>query len=158
MRAAACVLICLSLLLGTVARAAPLDDVMEADRAFARHAAAHGAQAAFTAFAAADAILFRNGSGPVQGREAIGALFARTRAVPQWAPEGGAVAASNDLAWTWGPYRWTLPDPAAPPITGYYVTIWQRIDGRWLWVGDRGVAAPVERSAALLPPPPPLPR
>jgi ketosteroid isomerase-like protein len=125
-----------------VTQAAPLDEVLDTDRAFARYALQHGAQAAFVEFAAPDAILFKPGAGPVRGRAAIGALFEGTTAVPRWAPEGGEVAASHDLAWTWGPYSWTLPDPAAKPATGYYVSIWRRIDGRWRWVADLGVPAP----------------
>lgn len=134
-------------LLPLAAAAAPLDEVMETDRAFARHAQQHGAAAAFAEFAAPDAIFFRAGIGPVRGREAIGAVFAGSSAVPQWAPAGGEVAASNDLAWTWGPYRWTVPASDKPPLTGYYVTIWRRIDGRWRWVGDLGVSAPLAPTA-----------
>jgi hypothetical protein len=85
---------CTAWLLGLAslcAQAAPLDEVFETDRAFARHALAHGAQAAFVAYAADDAILFRPGVGPVRGRAAIGAVFAGTTAVPRWAPSGGEV-------------------------------------------------------------------
>jgi ketosteroid isomerase-like protein len=132
----------LSILAPVVTQAAPLDEVLETDRAFARHALQHGAQAAFVEFAAPDAILFAAGRGPVRGRVAIGALFAGVTAVPRWAPEGGEVAAGNDLAWTWGPYIWTPTEPAAKPETGYYVSVWRRIDGRWRWVADLGVPAP----------------
>jgi ketosteroid isomerase-like protein len=135
-------------LLPLTAFAAPLDEVLETDRAFAAHALQHGAQAAFVEFAAPDAILFVRGRGPVRGRAAIGALFAGTTAVPRWAPEGGDVAASNDLAWTWGPYTWTPADPAARPATGYYVSIWRRIEGRWRWVADLGVDAPPPRRSS----------
>lgn len=130
------------------AQAAPLDEVLETDRAFARHALQHGAQTAFVEFAAPDAILFSPGVGPVRGRSAIGAAFAGTTAVPHWAPEGGEVAASGDLAWTWGPYSWTPMDSAKPPATGYYVSVWRRIDGRWRWVADLGVPAPPPRRSS----------
>lgn len=143
MPARAQLLCSLLLALSQPALASPLDDVLEADRAFAAHALAHGAQSAFAEFAAPDAILFRPGIGPIKGRDAVAAVFAGGTAVPRWSPSGGDVAASNDLAWTWGPYTWTLADPAAKPLTGYYVTIWRRIDGRWRWVGDLGVPAPL---------------
>lgn len=135
-------------LASVAAHSAPLDEVLETDRAFARHALQHGAQAAFVEFAAPDAILFSPGVGPVRGRSAIGAAFAGTTAVPRWAPEGGDVAASGDLAWTWGPYSWTPADSAKPPTTGYYVSIWRRIDGRWRWVADLGVPAPPPRRSS----------
>lgn len=137
-----------SSLAAVATQAAPLDEVFEADRAFARYALQHGAQAAFVEFAAPDAILFDAGTGPVRGRAAIGALFEGAKAVPRWAPEGGEVAASNDLAWTWGAYTWTPVDPAAKPATGYYVSVWRRIDGRWRWVADLGVPAPPPRRSS----------
>lgn len=121
---------------------APLDAVLEADRAFARHAAAHGAQAAFMEYAAENALMFVAGVGPVRGRAAIGQVFAGDAAQPAWTPEGGDIAASGDLAWTWGAFTWTPRSGDAKPATGYYVTVWKRIDGRWRWVGDLGVPAP----------------
>jgi ketosteroid isomerase-like protein len=123
--------------------AAPLDEVLETDRAFARHAAALGAQAAFVEFAAPDALMFRTGVGPVRGRAAIADVFAGTTAQPVWAPEGGDIAASGDLAWTWGYFTWTPRDPKdGKPFTGNYVSVWKRIDGRWRWVVDLGVPGP----------------
>lgn len=122
------------------AQAAPLDEVMEADRAFARYAAQHGAQAAFVEFAAPDALMFRAGVGPIRGRAAIGEAFAGTTAQPAWAPEGGDVAASGDLAWTWGWFTWTPKE--GKPLTGNYVSVWRRTDGRWRWVVDLGVPGP----------------
>jgi ketosteroid isomerase-like protein len=122
------------------ALAAPLDDVLEADRAFARHAAQHGAQAAFVEYAAPDALMFRAGIGPVRGRAAIGEVFAGSTAQAAWAPEGGDIAASGDLAWTWGYFTWTPKE--GQPLTGNYVSVWRRIDGRWRWVVDLGVPGP----------------
>ena len=56
-------------------RAAPLDDVLNADRAFAAAALRNGARAAFVAYAAPDAMMFREGVGPVKGHAAIAASF-----------------------------------------------------------------------------------
>ncbi|MGZ8253785.1 MAG: YybH family protein [Burkholderiaceae bacterium] len=128
--------------------AAPVDDVLAADRAFAALARVKGARTAFTEFADPQAVMFRAGVGPVKGIDAIGRAFEDPpAAAPVWEPEAAEVAASGDLAYTWGPFTWTpVPDgPLAgkPPLTGYYVSIWKKQpDGRWKWVVDLGVPAP----------------
>ena len=131
--------------------AAPVDEVLAADRAFAALASARGARTAFTEFADAEAIMFRAGVGPVKGIDAIGRVFQDPpAATPVWEPEAAAVAASGDLAYTWGQFTWTpVPDgPLAgkPALTGYYVSIWKKQpDGRWKWVVDLGVPAPPKK-------------
>lgn len=123
-------------------RAAPLDDVLAADRAFAAAARKDGARAAFVAFAAPDAIMFRAGVGPVKGHAAIGQAFEGATALPEWEPEAGEIAASGELAYTWGYFRWTPADGAGKPLTGSYVSIWRRVGGQWKWVIDLGVPGP----------------
>lgn len=138
----------LALVTTPVAQAGPVDDVLATDRAFAAMAKARGARAAFTEYADSEAILFRAGIGPVKGREAIAQAFAEPpAATPVWEPEAAEVAASGDLAYSWGWFVWTpVPDgPLAgkPPATGYYVSIWKKQrDGAWKWIVDLGVQAP----------------
>jgi ketosteroid isomerase-like protein len=131
----------------TSAHAAPIDAVLDADRAFAAAAKEKGARAAFVEFAAPDAIMFRHGVGPVKGIAAIGQVFASPEtATAAWEPEGGEIAASGDLAYTWGYFAWTAvagPNVGKPPVTGNYVSIWRKqSDGRWKWVIDLGVIGP----------------
>jgi ketosteroid isomerase-like protein len=117
-----------------------LASVLQADRDFAARAAAAGVRDAFIEYAAADAILFRAGVGPIRGREAIGESFAAFgSATLTWSPEAGEVAAGGDLAYTWGWYAYTADGKSS---TGNYVSIWRRIDGRWRYVVDLGVPAP----------------
>lgn len=128
--------------------AAPVDDVLATDRAFAALAMAKGPRTAFTEFADPQAIMFRAGVGPVKGIDAIGRVFEDPpAATPVWEPEAAEVAASGDLAYSWGPFIWTPvadgPLAGKPPLTGYYVSIWKKQpDGRWKWVVDLGVPAP----------------
>ena len=128
--------------------AGPVDDVLAADRAFAALAKAKGPRAAFTEYADPQAIMFQAGVGPVKGIAAIGQVFEEPpAATPVWAPEAAEVAASGDLAYSWGPFTWTPvpggPLAGKPPFTGYYVSIWKKQpDGRWKWVIDLGVPAP----------------
>jgi ketosteroid isomerase-like protein len=131
------------LVVAGASRAAPLDDVLNADRAFAAEALRTGARAAFVAFAAPDAIMFRDGVGPVKGHAAIAASFReKGGAVPEWAPEGGEIAASGDLAYTWGYFRWTASDGSGKQLTGNYVSIWRKMGGQWKWIVDLGVQGP----------------
>jgi len=124
-------------------RAAALDDVLNTDRAFAAAALRNGARAAFVAYAAPDAMMFRDGVGPVVGHAAIAASFRESGgAVPEWAPEGGEIAASGDLGYTWGYFRWTASDGSGKQSTGNYVSIWRKIDGQWKWIVDLGVQGP----------------
>jgi ketosteroid isomerase-like protein len=124
-------------------RAAPLDDVLNTDRAFAAAALRDGARAAFVAYAAPDAMMFRDGVGPVKGQAAIAGSFrASGGAIPDWAPEGGEIAKSGELAYTWGYFRWTASDGSGKQSTGNYVSIWRKIEGEWKWIVDLGVQAP----------------
>jgi len=121
--------------------ATPLDDVLNTDRAFAAAALRDGTRAAFLAYAAPDATMFRDGVGPVKGLAAVGASFRPSGgAVLKWAPEGGEVAASGDLSYTWGYFQWTASD--GKQGSGNYVSIWRKIDGHWKWIVDIGVDAP----------------
>lgn len=143
--ASTCFCVAAALGASTAACAAPLDDVMNADRAFAAAAAKDGIQAAFVAYAAADATMFREGVGPIRGHAAIGASFKNAgNASLAWAPEAGEVAASGDLAYTWGWFTFTPGDGSDRKGTGNYVSIWRRIDGQWKWIVDIGVAAPTK--------------
>ncbi len=117
------------------------ESVMQADRDFAARARVAGLRTAFVEYAAPDATLFRAGVGPIRGRAAIGESFAKAEGTTLvWTPETAEVAASGDLAYTWGWFTFT--DPAGKATTGNYVSIWRRVDSRWLYVIDLGVPAP----------------
>jgi len=138
------ILLLCSLLAACAHRASTVvEEVMQADRDFAARAAAVGMQAAFVEYAAADAMLFRAGVGPIRGPQAIGESFAGTeKATLAWAPEAAEVAASGELAYTWGWYTFSADGKTS---TGNYVSIWRRVEGRWRYVIDLGVPAPRPR-------------
>ena len=93
---------------------AAVESVLHADREFSARAAAVGVRAAFVEYAAPDALLFRAGVGPIRGTEAIGESFAGFgSAVLSWAPEAAEVAASGELAYTWGGYTYTADGKAS---------------------------------------------
>lgn len=80
-------------------------------------------------------------------RKGMAATFADTSVRVAWYPMYASVAASGDLGYTWGYYRWMSRDDKgvpAPPATGKYLTIWRRDpSGRWKVVVDMGNQGPV---------------
>jgi ketosteroid isomerase-like protein len=121
------------------------DELIAVDKAFNARAQAADVPTAFVEFAAEDAVMYRNGSEPIVGREAIRKVLAPEAAVKLvWEPLTADIAASGDLGYTRGSFTLTLPaapDGKAPdPIKGYYVSIWKKqADGSWKWVFDSGV-------------------
>jgi len=80
-------------------------------------------------------------------RKGMAATFADSSVHVAWYPVYATVAASGDLGYTWGYYRWTSRDdkgvPAAPS-DGKYLTIWRRDEsGRWKVLLDTGNQGPV---------------
>ncbi len=127
--------------------AADLHAMEETDRAFAHLSRQQGMKAAFLAYMAPDAVLFR--PGPVSGPAYIGA-----RPNPAieliWAPVHGAVARSGDLGYTTGPYEVRDADATHKvEDTGWYVTLWRKqSDGSWKLIADQGVSTPPPAGAA----------
>jgi hypothetical protein len=136
-------LACVWSLLAACAAPRPTDEaaaaLLEADRAFADDAAAHGVHAAFTAALAPDAVIFR--PGPVSASEWL-------EGHPDWAPliawvpDRVEISSTGDLGVTSG--TWTLrPAPDAEVSDqGRYITVWRLRDGRWQAVLDHGVSLP----------------
>jgi ketosteroid isomerase-like protein len=116
--------------------------LVDAERSFSRLSQREGVRAAFLAYLADDAVLFR--PGPVPGR-----AFIEARPSPPveltWWPVHVEVSASGDLGYTTGPYelRDTGPGRRGETQHGYYVTMWRRqADGAWKVVADLGVTTP----------------
>lgn len=116
--------------------------LVEAERAFSRLSQREGVRAAFLAYLAEDAMLFR--PGPVPGREFIAARPSPPVELTWW-PVYVEVAASGDLGYTTGPYvlRETGPGQRGETQNGYYLTVWRRqADGAWKVVADLGATTP----------------
>lgn len=119
--------------------AAAVSELMAADVAFAAMARAQGVPAAFTEYAASDALMVSR-SNIVSGQDGVAQRFASwpQGARLEWNPEGGRVAARGDMGWTWGNSVYVAPDGARTP--GRYVTVWTRdYEGRWRFAFDGGL-------------------
>ncbi|MFZ5609686.1 MAG: YybH family protein [Pseudomonadota bacterium] len=124
------------------------DEVLAADRAFAALSRKEGAPAAFARYLADDAVKLDPGRAPVTGKAAIVQAMRAAwdpRATLDWQPQGGAVAASGDLAYSWGLWTYSGPDESGVVKIshGKYLTVWRRgKDGAWRVIADSGNAGP----------------
>ncbi|HEX5132484.1 MAG TPA: nuclear transport factor 2 family protein [Candidatus Krumholzibacteria bacterium] len=116
------------------ARSVAQDALVAADRAFADAARAGTAQA-FATYAADDVRLYRSGSVPVVGRDAVLAALAGT-APGEMAPAQADVAPGGDLGFTIG--------LNAAGSGNYYVRLWRRGDAGWRVILDLETPASFE--------------
>ncbi len=89
-----------------------------------------------------DGLAFAGGD-PARGSAAAFAAFGGDQAPANlklsWVPAEVFVAASADMAATWGRFTMTDTTGKAPPFTGHYVTVWRKAaDGTWKALMDIG--------------------
>lgn len=119
-----------------------LDEMVEAERSFARTAAEQGVRQAFLTFLAEDAISvqpYGNAKAQWLARPAPppGAKTGRL----EWEPRTGEVAGSDELGWLTG--NFTATPPAGPPRHGCYFSVWERqAPGEWRVRLDVGIDTP----------------
>jgi ketosteroid isomerase-like protein len=137
---------CLALLLALPLAAQSPEALAAAERAFAHRAQVVGTRAAFLAFLADDAVIFRPRPtpGPAHIAKAIedGSLL-------EWAPTYVEVSASGDFGFSTGPYAWTPRGSGQPQGRGHFLSIWAQRQGKWQVILDAGIPHP-EAPAMLL--------
>ena len=118
--------------------------VMQADRDFSKMSAEKGLNTAFIAYAADNGVLLRPQSPPIVGRDNVRMYLTRS-----WdkdvrltrSPQYAEIAASGDMAYTYGTYLVESLDMDGKVVTteGTYATIWQKdAQGFWKYVVDTG--------------------
>lgn len=116
--------------------ASDLDDLVEAEREFAKAAASDGMRDAFLGVLGKDAVLFR--PGPVSGRD----WFEANPPPPgllAWDPVHAELSNAGDLGYTTGPFRYELEGRDA--LFGHYVSIWRRVSKHtWKLEIDIGIS------------------
>jgi ketosteroid isomerase-like protein len=116
--------------------AAAVAELLAADRAFAAKAQADGVAAAFSEYAAEDALIVTS-ENITTGRAGVAARYQNwpQGARLEWAPETARVSARGDMGWTWGNSVYTAPDGTR--TSGRYVSIWTRdYEGNWRYAFD----------------------
>ena len=115
--------------------------MVESERTFYRTGQERGTRAAFLAFLADDAVVFR--PGPVNGKEAW-EKRPETGLDLIWEPTFAAIARSADFGYTTGPAKWKA-NKKDEKFLGYgqFVSIWKKQkDGSWKVALDCGIENP----------------
>jgi ketosteroid isomerase-like protein len=100
--------------------------LLQVDRAFAGVAAADGVMEAFTALAAPQVRILRDGRQPLTGIQALRDLARERPGRFSWTVLGGDVSRSGDLGYTYGEYEYTALGSERPDELGNYVRAWRR--------------------------------
>lgn len=117
--------------------------LLQTDREFSAYSTLHGAAEAFKEYLVEDALQLPAGEAPIHGRENIYQAMSKTSGsyTLSWEPQDGAVAASGDMAYTWGIYTVKVPgeDGSETQSQGKYLNVWRKtIDGQWRVLIDMG--------------------
>jgi ketosteroid isomerase-like protein len=121
---------------GHVHASTELERVLAADAAFAADSLERGQHAAFTAWLAADGVVFR--PRPVVAREWL-ATHEQASGRLQWSPAAGVVDCTGRLAVTTGP--WSYRNPESDDVSaGHYLSVWRLdADVEWRVLLDHGI-------------------
>ena len=129
----------------TAAYAADKQEIMDVDRAFSTMAGKHGIRAAFQHYLAVDAVKLDGQSHAKFGRERITRDMSTNpeEVLLVWEPQDGMIAASGDLAYTWGTYELIINrDGEMRKSYGKYTSVWVKRDGEWRAILDTGNSSP----------------
>ncbi len=119
-----------------------LESLIQTDKEFAACSIKKGAAEAFRKYLDDEAIMLSAGSMPVTGNENIFNIMKNSGNdyTLEWGPEGGGVAGSGDLGWTWGYFINKFKGDAESPKTrrGKYLNVWKFAEGKWKVIVDMG--------------------
>jgi len=142
----------LTLALGLLSASPPpnLQTLMALDEKFCADFAARGVEG-WLAYFADELVLFRS-DGPFAYTKTEAAthyrkVFSDKDVQLEWHPQGGDIAASGDLGYTYGTWERHSHDKQGRKVvrTGKYLTTWKRQrDGTWKIVADLGNADDAE--------------
>lgn len=118
------------------------DEIVKADTDMSDYAAKEGFSAALIKYADENFVKFDEGMHPTVGKNA----FIEIRGAGSgpktltWKPVFTDVAASGDIGYSWGNWKFVLPDTV---VYGNYITVWKKQpDGSWKMTFDAGNTSP----------------
>lgn len=120
------------------AMAGDFEDMVAAEHAFAADASARSTREAFLAAYDLEGVAFA--PGPVNAQRLWEAREPNKNRL-EWAPEVAEIAASGELGYTSGPWRFTADGEDKPSAWGHFFTIWHKdAEGHWKVLADHGIS------------------
>lgn len=115
--------------------------LLKVDDDFSAMSGKEGMHKATLFYFASTGVILRNNSYPLEGKESLGALFAKdddSEFKLTWVPRFEKLSLSGDIGYTYGVY--TNKGKATGNVSkGTYVTIWEKQkEGTWKFVLDTG--------------------
>ncbi|MEQ8424454.1 MAG: hypothetical protein RIA63_07070 [Cyclobacteriaceae bacterium] len=133
-----CVLASLGTNVGAQKLSGPVQEVVEAEMAFAKMSVDKSTKDAFVENLANDAIVFSNGE-PVNGLE-LWRKRPASNGVLFWWPVFADISLAEDFGYTTGPYEMSREKNGDPFAFGYYATVWKKNgSGTWKVAIDLGI-------------------
>lgn len=112
--------------------ATALQSLLEAERAFSEDSSKKGARSALLARADETLRMYREGTFPVVGRQAVARTLKVDGELVEWKLLKGDVAASGDLGYAYGTFEERAGAPGERPAgRGNYARVWRRDGGVW---------------------------
>lgn len=117
-----------------------IQEIRDAETAFAKSAEQNGVAVAFFEYAAPDAVINRGAL--IKGPEAIKSFYLpieKSGVKLTWKPDYIDVSASGDLGYTYGRFNRSVPDSTGKIVntSGTFHTVWRKQkDGSWKYVWD----------------------
>ena len=119
-----------------------VQEIINAEKAFAKMAADSGIAAAFWFYADSNAVIRRQNDSLIQGKEQIRHFYSLpfySNATVSWSPDFTEASLDGDLGYTYGKYTWESKDSTGKPLVrkGIFHTVWKKQkDGSWKYVWD----------------------
>lgn len=110
-------------------------ELQAVDAEFSAYSKKHGFRKAFMEYIDEEGIILRNGHSPFNGARAIEYLASLNDSSVSmtWESQGGDIALSGDLGYTYG--RYEMRDKSEQAEKGTYLLIWKKKkDGNWKFV------------------------
>jgi ketosteroid isomerase-like protein len=123
------------------AKAQNVQEVVDAEKAFAAYAQEHNTRDAFLKFMSDDGLVFKNGA----PKNAIEDWTPRPAAPAKllWEPAFAGIAASGDIGFTTGPWQFKKSMQDTAIASGVFTSIWKKeADGKWKNMVDMGYGLP----------------
>ncbi|MGB7297657.1 MAG: DUF4440 domain-containing protein [Candidatus Aminicenantales bacterium] len=126
-----------------------LNALLKIEADFAARAAAEGVLAAYIAYDDEDIRIYRDGTLPSAGMDALREEFSGITGSRAWAPVDGDVSRFGALGFIFGMTEDRGDDPTSPPAASNYLRIWRKnSEGLWKIALDLAVPIPREQGGA----------